>query len=130
MTRHVQTNFRAEDFARGSSSSKQTGGKEQTQGQEQKQEQEQTPRSSAAPTATKHAQHQGNEVPDGTSEEILAWVGKDARRARRALQKEKNDDNPRESLTEGLQNVISEDRARKRAEAEAKAKRKTEEDSV
>jgi hypothetical protein len=102
---HVQTNFRAQDML-GSKNDRPAVVKEVT---------------AAKKTAPSGDRPKHNEVPDGTSEEILAWVGDDAARARRALAKEKKDDNPRESVTGPLNEVIDRDKAAKKAAASKKA---------
>jgi hypothetical protein len=45
-------------------------------------------------------------VPDGTTAEILRWVGDDKARAQRALDKEQQDDRPRAGLTGELRKVL------------------------
>jgi len=79
-------------------------------------------------TAAQPEQHRerSNKVPEGTSEEILAWVGDDASKARRALAHEKKDDNPRESVTGPLNEVIEKDKAAKKAAAAKKAENPSE----
>ena len=47
-------------------------------------------------------------VPDGTTAEILQWVGGDQDRARRALDKEQGDDRPRAGLTGELRKILGE----------------------
>lgn len=48
----------------------------------------------------------GDEVPDGTAKEVLAWVGSDPDRARRALQAEQQREDPRSGLTGALEKVV------------------------
>jgi hypothetical protein len=45
-------------------------------------------------------------VPDGTTAEILRWVGDDKSRAQRALDKEQQDDRPRAGLTGELKKIL------------------------
>jgi hypothetical protein len=45
-------------------------------------------------------------VPDGTTAEILRWVGGDKKRAQAALDKEQADDRPRHGLTGELKKVL------------------------
>lgn len=45
-------------------------------------------------------------VPDGTTAEILRWVGDDQSRAQRALDKEQGDDRPRAGLTGELKKIL------------------------
>jgi hypothetical protein len=45
-------------------------------------------------------------VPDGTTAEILRWVGDDPERAQRALDKEQADDRPRTGLTGELNKIL------------------------
>ena len=47
-----------------------------------------------------------NEPPDGTSAEVLDWVGDDQERAQAALDKEQADEKPRSGLTEDLQKIL------------------------
>jgi hypothetical protein len=47
-------------------------------------------------------------VPDGTTAEILRWVGDDKRRAQRALDKEHGDEKPRAGLTGELKKIVEE----------------------
>jgi len=70
------TNFRAEDFAA-------------LRGGERKARKAKARKRAAAPAADP------NEVPDGTSEEVLAWAGDDADRIARAIEKEEAAEKPR-----------------------------------
>jgi hypothetical protein len=45
-------------------------------------------------------------VPDGTTAEILHWVGEDRQRAQAALDKEQADDRPRGGLTGELKKIL------------------------
>jgi len=45
-------------------------------------------------------------VPDGTTAEILRWVGDDQQKAQRALEKEQADDRPRAGLTGELKKIL------------------------
>jgi len=45
-------------------------------------------------------------VPDGTTAEILRWVGDDQGRAQRALDKEQAEDRPRSGLTGELKQIL------------------------
>jgi hypothetical protein len=46
-------------------------------------------------------------VPDGTSAEVLQWVGDDQGKAQRALDKEQADDKPRVGLTGELEKILA-----------------------
>jgi hypothetical protein len=65
--------------------------------------------SASAPKAEEKApeqQDQGEQVPDGTTAEVLAWVGDDKARAQAALDKENADDSPRKGLTGELEQML------------------------
>ena len=47
-----------------------------------------------------------NDVPTGTTPEVLAWVGDDAERAQKALDVEVENDKPRKGLVEQLTEMI------------------------
>jgi len=47
-----------------------------------------------------------NEPPDGTSAEVMEWVGDDPQKAQAALDKEQSHEKPRSGLSEDLQEVI------------------------
>lgn len=49
-----------------------------------------------------------SEVPEGTTAEVLAWVGEDRERAQQALDAEKDADKPRSTLTRELEKIVSE----------------------
>lgn len=49
------------------------------------------------------------EVPEGTTAEILGWVGDDQDRAQAALDKEEEDDSPRKGLTSELSKILGND---------------------
>ena len=51
----------------------------------------------------------GGEVPDGTTAEVLAWVGDDKERAQAALDKENADESPRKGLTGELEKLLEDD---------------------
>lgn len=89
MTRRTQTNFRAQDFMVASTKDKLA--------------------KRSAPA--KKAEPGGDAVPDGTTEEVIAWVGDDKDRAKRALDKENAGDNPRVTLVEPLEKVLEPDEA-------------------
>lgn len=48
-------------------------------------------------------------VPDGTTKEVLAWVGNDADKAKLALDKEESHDEPRKGLVKELNSIIDDD---------------------
>lgn len=50
-----------------------------------------------------------NAVPDGTTAEVLAWVGDDEARAQAALDKENADESPRKGLTSELEKILEAD---------------------
>ena len=47
-------------------------------------------------------------VPDGTTAEILQWVGDDKEKAQAALDKENADEKPRKGLTGELEEILTE----------------------
>ena len=100
MGQDVQTNFRAEDMIVLGSTKDEPSQAEQPR--EQKQEQEQEQQSAPQPPE----QGSGDDAPKGTSQEILAWVGDDKERARRALDAEGRNEKPRSRLTKGLKKVL------------------------
>jgi hypothetical protein len=51
-------------------------------------------------------QQASNEPPDGTSAEVMEWVGDDPQKAQAALDKEQSHERPRSGLSEDLQEVI------------------------
>ena len=52
-------------------------------------------------------EEQGSEVPDGTSKEILKWVGDDKERAQAALDKENASSKPRSTLVDDLEKKLA-----------------------
>ena len=52
------------------------------------------------------AEDDADSVPDGTAEEVLAWVGDDSDRARAALAAEDKRDKPRATLVAKLEKVV------------------------
>lgn len=106
MTRRVQTNFRAEDFLLGSTKD--------------------TPAKGTAPkTEQEPKQQDPNQVPEGTTQEVLDWVGDDPAKAKKALATEKKSDDPRVTLVEPLEKIIEDDKeAKKAAAAQKKAAEK------
>lgn len=48
----------------------------------------------------------GDEVPEGTVDEVLAWVGDDKDRAQQALDAEEDSDKPRSTLVEALEALV------------------------
>ena len=50
-----------------------------------------------------------SEPPDGTSKEVLDWVGDDQARAQAALDKEQANEKPRVGLTEDLEKLLADD---------------------
>ena len=107
MTRHVQTNFTAADFIVGSVKDKPA--------------EKSKAKTKAAPEKPKA---DPNVVPDGTTEEVLDWVGDDRDKAERALAKEREDEKPRVTLVEPLEKIIADDdEAKAKAEKKASAKK-------
>jgi hypothetical protein len=51
----------------------------------------------------------GTGVPDGTTAEVLAWVGDDKERAQAALDKENADESPRKGLTGELEKLLEDE---------------------
>lgn len=49
----------------------------------------------------------GQRVPEGTVEEVKAWVKKNPDRARKALERENESDSPRSTLTSYLESVLA-----------------------
>lgn len=82
--RRVQTNFRAEDFRSDGDSA--------------------PAEKKAAPAPAPES----DEVPQGTSAEIMAWVGDDKDRAQRALDAENANDRPRKTLVSQLEGMTGE----------------------
>lgn len=114
MTRRVQTNFRASDFTSlGSKNDKPSASSN---------EGDKPVAKKAAAEPRKTSESDPNKVPEGTSQEVLDWVGSDPSRAKKALSAEKKSDDPRSSVTEPLERIVEEDKAaKKRAAAEKKA---------
>lgn len=79
----IQTNFRAEDFMVSSKKDK--------------------PAKSKAPKPAPGP----DEVPDGSTAEVLAWVGEDKDRAQRALDKENAGSRPRTTLVKPLAEILA-----------------------
>jgi hypothetical protein len=108
MSRQVQTNFRAEDFTVASKNDKPA-----------------RKRAASKPKAKAEAPQQDpNAVPDGTTEEVLAWVGDDKARAQKALDKEQKDDSPRVTLVEPLEKLVEEPETEEPEAEEPKADEK------
>lgn len=108
--RRVQTNFKAEDMITLEST------KDRKQESAQKTD---------APKAEAPKQQDSNQVPEGTTAEVLDWVGDDVNKAKKALAAEKKNDDPRVTLTEPLEKIIEDDKqARKEAAAAKKAAEK------
>jgi hypothetical protein len=61
---------------------------------------------SAVPPPADRSAERANEVPEGTSSEVLDWVGSDKKRAKRALEVEKKQDTPRKTLLARLEDVL------------------------
>lgn len=53
-------------------------------------------------------EEQSSEVPDGTTKEILSWVGDDKERAQAALDKENASSKPRSTLVDDLEKKLAE----------------------
>ncbi len=51
-------------------------------------------------------EEKANELPKGTSKEILEWVGEDKERAERAMREEVASDKPRNNLIDPLEEII------------------------
>jgi hypothetical protein len=90
------TNFRAEDMPVKVSIAEDSKPKKDKEPEPQAQEQEQE-----QPPAEEQS-----EVPDGTTAEILQWVGDDKERAQQALDKENADESPRKGLTGELEKKL------------------------
>lgn len=58
----------------------------------------------------KSASAGGGEVPDGTTAEVLQWVGDDKERAQKALDKEQAEESPRVGLTGELEKTLEEEK--------------------
>ena len=58
---------------------------------------------------SKQTTQSSNEPPDGTSAEVLEWVGDDKKRAQAALDKEQANEKPRVGLTSDLQDILDEE---------------------
>jgi hypothetical protein len=106
------TNFTEEDMqvshAKGSKGAEKQKADEEAQTQQTPAE---TPAEAASPEelAPEGDEVQADdEVPEGTTAEILAWVGDDQDRAQRALDKENADDKPRTGLTGELEKKLDE----------------------
>lgn len=56
----------------------------------------------------KRAEAPEEEVPSGTSKEILGWVAGDKNRAQAALNKEQSGDQPRKGLVRELNELVAE----------------------
>lgn len=90
MARRVITNFRASDFSR-------DGAKPATR--------ERTEDELAAEAA-----QADTDVPEGTTNEIMAWVGDSTERAKNALDAENENDTPRKTLVSQLEKMTAEDK--------------------
>lgn len=95
MTRRVITNFRAKDFRHGSD--------------EPAESRPRTDDELAAESAADREAYESEPVPEGTTAEIMDWVGDDADRAQRALDAENENDKPRKTLVSQLENMILKD---------------------
>lgn len=60
----------------------------------------------AGKSAPSDAPPAGDEVPDGTVDEVLAWVGDDKAKAQQALDAEEDADKPRTTLVEALEAMV------------------------
>jgi hypothetical protein len=60
-----------------------------------------------APEPEPEPEATGSEVPEGTTAEILAWVGDDQERAQAALDAEQASDKPRVGLTGELEKILA-----------------------
>ena len=63
----------------------------------------------AAKTASAPTTMSASEPPDGTSKEVLDWVGDDQARAQAALDKEQANEKPRVGLSEDLEKIPADD---------------------
>jgi hypothetical protein len=59
-------------------------------------------------SAPEPAEVESDSVPEGTTKEILAWVGDDKERAASALDAEKANEKPRKSVVEPLEEMLAE----------------------
>jgi hypothetical protein len=100
-----------DDSGSGDQSSQQQQAAEQTTGQQSGQETGQPPDQGSDETSDDEEEDDKSDdepVPDGTTAEILRWVGSDRDRAQRALDKEQGDDRPRTGLTGELKRILGE----------------------
>jgi len=65
------------------------------------------------PPAVEQPNPKNDELPEGTTAEILEWVGDNPTRARKALAAERKTDDPRVTLVEPLQKIIDDAKAAK-----------------
>jgi hypothetical protein len=105
------TNFTGEDmkiaYAKGSEPKK---GKSQTsESAETQQMPAETPAEAVSQAELEPNAGAEENVPEGTTAEILAWVGDDKDRAQRALDTENADEKPRKGLTGDLEALLEED---------------------
>jgi hypothetical protein len=106
-------NFRAEDmpgkeddmkvaYAQDSQPEQPQSQQDQAQDQAQDQDQQQTQEEESA-----EDEDEDDEVPSGTTREILDWVGDDPARAQRALDQENASERPRSGVTTPLNKIIN-----------------------
>lgn len=50
---------------------------------------------------------EANKTPQGTTKEILEWVGNDLERAQRALDQENADEKPRKTVVKALEDLLN-----------------------
>lgn len=90
MTRRVQINFKADD----------NGGSDRKSAAE---------KAARKPEPAQAEQSSSDEVPEGTSIEIMSWVGNDKKRAQRALDVENEHEKPRKTLVSQLKALLDDD---------------------
>lgn len=95
MTRRVITNFRARDFRYESDAPAEPRPK--------------TDEEMEAELAADRKAYEAEPVPEGTTTEIMAWVGDDRDRAVRALAAENANDRPRKTLVSQLESMTAEE---------------------
>jgi len=103
MAGRVQTNFRAADMTGGKGQSKKARAPKPPKKAEPKVEVE-----PEAETAVEPEQTSGANVPNGTVDEILVWVGDDKELAQAAKDKELTDSHPRSTLLNRLDAILGE----------------------
>ena len=91
-------NFRASDFDKDGSKPVKTAASKYDKAPE-------APKPTTQPVIAKDADPE--EVPTGTTPEVLTWVGDDSERAQKALDVELDNDKPRKGLVEQLAEMVN-----------------------